>query len=83
MTRHAGFAPPGPIQQKWASRKDDYKLIAPNNRRKYTVLVVGTGLAGASLAAKLAKVTVGTHASIRCSLVNGQNTLAAFSGKGD
>jgi succinate dehydrogenase / fumarate reductase flavoprotein subunit len=49
-------APSGPIQQMWASRKDDYKLVAPNNRRKYTVLVVGTGLAGASLAASFGEL---------------------------
>src|SRR5258707_11167667 len=48
--------PPGPIQEKWTSRKDDYRLIAPNNRRKYTVLVVGTGLAGASLASSLGEL---------------------------
>ena len=39
--------------------------------------------AGSALTAKLARVTVGARASIRCSLVNGQNTLTAFSGKGE
>ncbi len=47
--------PPGPLEQKWDSFKIGAKLIAPNNKRKYTVLVVGTGLAGASAAATLAE----------------------------
>src|SRR6201995_3162622 len=47
--------PPGPLERKWDSFKEHAKLIAPNNKRKYTVLVVGTGLAGASAAATLAE----------------------------
>ena len=47
--------PPGPLEQKWDTFKLGAKLIAPNNKRKYTVLVVGTGLAGASAAATLAE----------------------------
>ena len=47
--------PPGPLEQKWDSFKEHAKLIAPNNKRRYTVLVVGTGLAGASAAATLAE----------------------------
>ncbi len=45
--------PPGPLEQKWESFKLNAKLIAPNNRRKYDILVVGSGLAGASAAATL------------------------------
>ena len=40
--------PSGPIQDKWSKYKLESKLINPNNKRKYTVLVVGSGLAGAS-----------------------------------
>ena len=47
--------PDGPIEQKWTKYKREAKLINPNNRRKYTVLVVGTGLAGGSAAATLAE----------------------------
>ena len=47
--------PPGPLEQKWDNFKLGAKLIAPNNKRKYTVLVVGSGLAGASAAATLAE----------------------------
>ena len=50
-----GRVPDGPLEGKWDKFKLDTKLIAPNNKRKYTVLVVGTGLAGASAAATLAE----------------------------
>jgi len=48
--------PAGPIEDKWDSYKDDVKLVNPNNKRKFKVLVVGTGLAGASAAATLAEL---------------------------
>ncbi len=48
--------PAGPIEDKWDSYKNDVKLVNPNNKRKFKVLVVGTGLAGASAAATLAEL---------------------------
>lgn len=45
--------PSGSIDQKWKNRKFDSKLVNPSNRRKHTVIVVGSGLAGASAAATL------------------------------
>lgn len=48
--------PQGPLEQKWENCLDRLKLISPNNKRKYKVLVVGTGLAGASAAATLAEL---------------------------
>ncbi len=48
--------PQGPLEQKWARCQDELKLISPNNKRKYKVLVVGTGLAGASAAATMAEL---------------------------
>lgn len=48
--------PSGPLAQKWDQHKFDMKLVNPANRRKYTVLVVGTGLAGASAAASLGEL---------------------------
>ena len=48
--------PSGPIDQKWTKHKMDSRLINPNNKRKYTVLVVGSGLAGASAAATLSEL---------------------------
>jgi succinate dehydrogenase / fumarate reductase, flavoprotein subunit len=45
--------PDGPIEEKWDRRRFDNKLVAPANRRRYAVIIVGTGLAGASAAAAL------------------------------
>lgn len=48
--------PNGPIEDKWDNYKHKVQLVAPNNKRKYNILVVGTGLAGASAAASLAEM---------------------------
>lgn len=48
--------PSGPIEQKWDQYKNNMKLVNPANKRKYTVIVVGTGLAGASAAASLGEL---------------------------
>lgn len=48
--------PSGPIQEKWTKHKFNLKLVNPANKRKYEVIVVGTGLAGASAAATLAEL---------------------------
>ena len=48
--------PPGPIEQKWTQHKFDMKLVNPANKRKYSAIVVGTGLAGGSAAASLAEL---------------------------
>jgi succinate dehydrogenase / fumarate reductase flavoprotein subunit len=48
--------PAGPIDQKWDRYKAEAKLVSPANKRKYTVIVVGTGLAGGSAAASLAEL---------------------------
>jgi succinate dehydrogenase / fumarate reductase flavoprotein subunit len=48
--------PDGPIQQKWDKHRAELKLVNPANKRKYNVIVVGTGLAGASAAATLAEL---------------------------
>jgi succinate dehydrogenase / fumarate reductase flavoprotein subunit len=48
--------PAGPIERKWDEHKGHLKLVNPNNKRKFTVLVVGSGLAGASAAASLAEL---------------------------
>ena len=49
-------SPGGPLETKWQRHRFDMKLVNPANRRKYTILVVGTGLAGASAAATLAEM---------------------------
>ncbi|HLD98778.1 MAG TPA: FAD-binding protein, partial [Bdellovibrionota bacterium] len=48
--------PKGPLEQKWESHKFQMKLVNPANKRKYKVIVVGTGLAGASAAAAMAEL---------------------------
>ncbi len=48
--------PAGPIGQKWSNHQFNLKLVNPANKRKYTIIVVGTGLAGASAAASLAEL---------------------------
>ncbi len=48
--------PEGPIEQKWDNHKFDVKLVNPANKRKFHVLVVGSGLAGASAAATLGEL---------------------------
>ncbi len=48
--------PSGPIETAWERRKFENKLVAPSNKRKYSIIVVGTGLAGASAAATLAEL---------------------------
>ncbi|MEO0836789.1 MAG: fumarate reductase/succinate dehydrogenase flavoprotein subunit [Cyanobacteria bacterium J06642_3] len=48
--------PPGKLQEKWNYYKDHCKLVSPANKKKHTILIVGTGLAGASAAATLAEL---------------------------
>jgi succinate dehydrogenase / fumarate reductase flavoprotein subunit len=48
--------PDGPIEQKWDKARFDLKLINPSNKRKFEIIVVGSGLAGASAAATLGEL---------------------------
>ena len=48
--------PAGPLAEKWQNHKFSMKLVNPNNKRKFDVIIVGTGLAGASEAAKLGEL---------------------------
>ena len=48
--------PEGPIQQRWDQHKLDMKLVNPANKRKYDIIVIGTGLAGASAAASFGEL---------------------------
>ena len=48
--------PSGPLQEKWDRHRFDLKLVNPANKRKFEILVVGTGLAGSSAAASLAEL---------------------------
>ncbi len=48
--------PDGPIEKKWDQHRFDMKLVSPANKRKYDIIVVGSGLAGASAAATMAEL---------------------------
>jgi succinate dehydrogenase / fumarate reductase flavoprotein subunit len=48
--------PAGPLETKWQEHRNHLKLVNPNNKRRFTVLVVGSGLGGASAAASLAEL---------------------------
>src|SRR5436190_612280 len=56
--------PPGPLETKWKRYKSEIKLVNPANKRKFSVIVVGTGLAGGAAAATLAEL--GYKASAFC-----------------
>ncbi len=53
--------PSGPLAEKWDKHKFDTRLVNPSNKRKYEIIVVGTGLAGASAAATLSELGYKVH----------------------
>jgi len=53
--------PAGPLETKWDTHRFQLKLVNPSNRRKFTIIVVGTGLAGGSAAASLAEMGYNVH----------------------
>jgi succinate dehydrogenase / fumarate reductase flavoprotein subunit len=53
--------PDGPIEQRWDRHRFDLKLVNPANKRRYDIIVVGSGLAGASAAASLAELGYKVH----------------------
>jgi len=56
MSKLDAKIPEGPLSEKWTNHKNHMKLVAPNNRPKIDVIVVGTGLAGAAAAASLGEM---------------------------
>src|SRR5688572_32149136 len=52
----AAKIPSGPLETKWLQHRDHLKLVNPNNKRKFTILVVGSGLAGAAAAASFGEL---------------------------
>ena len=59
-----GKTPGGPLETQWSRHKFNMKLVSPANKPKFNVIVVGTGLAGASAAASLSEL--GYHVSVFC-----------------
>ena len=56
-----GRVPGGPLEQKWDRHRFELKLVNPANKRRHSIIVVGTGLAGASAAAALAELGYNIH----------------------
>ena len=56
-----GRVPGGPLEQKWDRHRFELKLVNPANKRRHSIIVVGTGLAGASAAASLAELGYNIH----------------------
>ena len=56
MSKIDSKIPAGPLADKWTNYKDHQKLVNPANKRRLDIIVVGTGLAGASAAASLAEM---------------------------
>ena len=56
-----GKVPSGPLSEKWEKHRFEMKLVNPANKRKYTILVVGSGLAGASAAASFGELGYNVH----------------------
>jgi succinate dehydrogenase / fumarate reductase, flavoprotein subunit len=48
--------PSGPLEKKWEKHRIESRLVSPNNKRKFDIIVVGSGLAGGSAAATLAEL---------------------------
>src|SRR5437867_9490370 len=61
MMRLDSKTPSGPLAQKWDKHKFDLRLVNPANKRKFEVIVVGSGLAGASAAASLGELGYGVQ----------------------
>ncbi len=61
MAKLESKIPEGDISTKWSKYKSKIKIVAPHNKRKYKVLVIGSGLAGASAAASLAELGYKVH----------------------
>jgi len=62
MSKIDNKIPVGPLAEKWSKHKASIKVVSPANKRKLDVIVVGTGLAGASAAASLSELGYNVHA---------------------
>jgi succinate dehydrogenase / fumarate reductase flavoprotein subunit len=72
--------PAGPLEQKWDRARFEYKLVNPANKRKYDVIVVGAGLAGASAAASLAELGYNVHCFVYHDSPRRAHSIAAQGG---
>jgi len=72
--------PDGPIETMWDRHRFSLKLVNPANKRKYSIIVVGTGLAGASAAASLAELGYQVRPSVSRTHPAGPHSIAAQGG---
>jgi succinate dehydrogenase / fumarate reductase flavoprotein subunit len=72
--------PAGPLEQKWDRARFEYKLVNPANKRRYDVIVVGAGLAGASAAASLAELGYNVHCFVYHDSPRRAHSIAAQGG---
>ena len=72
--------PGGPLEQKWDRARFEYKLVNPANKRRYDVIVVGAGLAGASAAASLAELGYNVHCFVYHDSPRRAHSIAAQGG---
>ena len=56
MAKLESKVPNGPLAEKWSKHKNDIRLVNPANKRNIDIIVIGTGLAGASASASLAEL---------------------------
>jgi len=66
--------PSGPIEQAWDKARFDMKLVSPANKRRHSLIVVGSGLAGASASASLGELGY----NLKCFLFSGLPSSGAF-----
>ena len=80
MSKYDSQIPAGPLEDKWESHLDHVKLVGPRNRPSYDVIVVGTGLAGASAASSLAAQGYRVHVFIYNDTPRRAHSIAAQGG---
>ena len=91
MTKIDSKIPEGPVAEKWTNYKAHQKLVNPANKRRLDIIVVGTGLAGASAAASLGEMgfrysTSASGLSAPCTLhrcTSGINAAKNYQNDGD
>jgi len=72
--------PSGPLNEKWAKHRSEIKLVNPSNKRRFDIIVVGAGLAGASAAASLAELGYRVHCFVYHDSPRRAHSIAAQGG---
>ncbi|SPQ01682.1 Putative fumarate reductase/succinate dehydrogenase, flavoprotein subunit, alpha subunit [Candidatus Sulfobium mesophilum] len=75
-----GKCPTGPLSEKWEKHRHEMKLVSPANKRRYKIIVVGTGLAGSSAAATLGELGYKVEAFCHLDSARRAHSIAAQGG---